>query len=193
MDKNRGAPLAGAGEAVLLTYDDPLAKAAVLDAAARGAGTRALYLDFDLMRAGHLASGTLRPADGVSEVRAGAGGLREAMAGAVSRASRGGCLVIVDSLNGLHRAGGAGSEMAVNASLMMLASAARQGGSGLAVACMARAEPGGGLVMVPMGRRVVGLAGARRARAVALPGGRAAVERAADGGQTALWEPLTSL
>lgn len=179
MDKNRGAPLAGPGEVVLVTYADPLAKAAVLDGAARRAES-ALYLDFDLMRAGHLASGALRPAAGVSEVQAGGAGAREAMAAAISRASRGGCLVIVDSLNGLHRAG---PEAAVNASMMMLASAARQGGSGLAVACMARAEPGGGLVMVPMGRRAVALAGARQARAVALPGGRASVERAP---QTAL-------
>jgi len=189
VDKNRGAPLAGAGEVVLVTYADPLAKAAVLDGAARRAGS-ALYLDFDLMRAGHLASGALRPAAGVGEVRAGAGGARGAMATAISRASRGGCLVIVDSLNGLHRAAGAGAEVAVNASVMMLASAARQGGSGLAVACMAREEPGGGLVMVPMGRRVVALAGAARARAVALPGGGAAAERLP---QTALWGPQTSL
>ncbi|MDD9842461.1 MAG: hypothetical protein OXU85_00980 [Thaumarchaeota archaeon] len=192
MDKNRGAPLAGAGEVTLVTYDDPLAKAAVLDGAARRAGAGALYLDFDLMRAGHLASGMLRPAAGVEEVSAGAGGVRAALAAAVSRASRGGCLVIVDSLNGLHRAAGAGAEIAVNASMMMLASAARQGGSGLAVACMARAEAGGGLVMVPMGRRVVDLAGARTARAVALPGGAAVAERAGEA-QTALWEPPTSL
>ena len=186
MDKNRGGLGARAGGVTLVMYDEPLAKAAVLGEAAGGAPGDVMYLDFDLMYSGHVASGMLARARRVEVVVPGRR-VGEAMAAAISRASLGDCLVVIDSLNGMHRACAEGETMAVNTSLMMLASAARQSGAEVIVACMARPDEGHGWALVPMGRRVVGLgAGASILRARAGADGAAGVEAVGAAAQTAL-------
>ncbi len=155
MDKNRGGIAVRAGEVAVLMYDEPLAKAAILGATVGEAGRDVLYVDFDLMYSGHVAAGMLGRARRVEAVCP-AGRVRETMATAISRASRGSCLVVIDSLNGMHRACAAHETMAVNSSLMMLASMARRSGASLVVACMARPDSAG-WALVPMGRRVTAL------------------------------------
>ena len=187
MDKNRGEVsagdkvLVGEGEAALVICADPLAKAAFLDAALAGARSGAVYVDFDLMYSGHVASGLLPGRGGVEIIAPERGGVREAVGEAIARAAQDRMLVIVDSINGALRACG-GQEQAAWSALMMLASLARGGGSAVLMSCTAVLDPKGLWRLSPVGGRLEELGIATRL--YVRGGGRRVVVEALRGART---------
>ena len=147
-DKNSGAG-AGAGLPSGLSYvvcGEPLLKAEFLGRlAGRQGGT--VYIDLDMMYGGFLRAGAApAPPGGLVYIGAAEGeGVRRALGRAVAAVSSGGPrTVVIDTLNGMYdaAAGMPGGEARADASIMILAMAARHTSSRVVVACVA--EPGRG-------------------------------------------------
>ncbi len=154
MDKNYGDVVVGAGEVGLVIYAEPLAKAEFFERVISGARTDTVYVDFDLMYSGHVASGMLPGRDNVEVVVPGRDSVRKAVAGAILRASQGNCLVVIDSLNGMRRVCRGRDDAAANTALMMLASFARQSGASVLIACAAIRDSGSEWWLSPVGGRI---------------------------------------
>lgn len=144
--KNSG----GAGLPAGLSYvvcGDPLLKAEFLGGLAGQRGDT-VYIDLDMMYGGFLRAGVAPapPAGGLLRIAA-AGGeeTRRALGRAVSAVSTGGpATVIIDTLNGMYDAAGGASrgEAGADASVMILAMAARHTASRVVVACIAEQRGG---------------------------------------------------
>ena len=122
---------------------EPLLKAEFLDGLA-GRGGDTVYIDLDMMYGGFLRAGMAaapRRPGGLLHIRAaGEAEARGALGQAISAVSAGGAAtVVIDTLNGLHEAGGgaSGSERRAEAAIMLLAMAARHTSSRIVVACIA--------------------------------------------------------
>lgn len=157
MDKNRDDVMIGNGEVAFVICADPLAKAEFFDTAVSSARGDVIYVDFDLMYSGYVASGLVPERKGVNIVVPERKNVRRVITSAIERASQGGCLVVIDSLNGIYRICGRDDEMAVNSALMMLASFARQSGSSVLVSCTAVHDSEYGWSLSPVGGRLVNL------------------------------------
>ena len=129
---------------------DPLLKAEYLGGLAGQQGDT-VYIDLDMMYGGFLRAGMApaAPASG-GLLRIGAAGweeVRGALGRAVSAVSSGGpTTVVIDTLNGMYDAAGGTSrgEAGADASIMILAMAARHTSSRVVVACIAEQRGGGG-------------------------------------------------
>lgn len=125
---------------------EPLLKAEFLGRLA-GHGGDTVYIDLDMMYGGFLRAG-MAPAPPGGLLRIGASGgeeVRGALGRAVSAVSSGGPrTVVIDTLNGMYdaAAGMPNGEARADASIMILAMAARHTSSRVVVACVA--EPGRG-------------------------------------------------
>lgn len=147
----------GYGEVAFVFYAEPLAKAAFLDNTLSKVGCDSLYVDFDLMYSGHVASGILPRRKGVDIISPVKGGIKEAFASVIDRASQARHLVIIDSLNGLRRACTDSDLYAANSALMVLASLARQSGSSVLIPCAARQDAESEWWLSPVGGKITNL------------------------------------
>lgn len=149
-DKNSGGCEWSALPPAGLSYvvcGEPLLKAEFLDRlAGRRGGT--IYIDLDMMYGGFLRAGAAgawegadAPSGSLLHIRAaGEEGARSALGRAVSAVSSGGPrTVVIDTLNGMYDAAGGMSqgEACADASIMLLAMAARHTSSRIVVACIA--------------------------------------------------------
>lgn len=157
MDKNYGDIIVGAGEVGFVIYTDPLAKAEFFDGLVSGTRAHTVYVDFDLMYSGHVASGLLPMHDGVQIIVPEHGNARKAITEAIWRASEGRCLVVIDSLNGMRRACKDDDSSITNSALMMLASFARQSGSSVLISCAAIQDSESEWWLSPLGGRIANL------------------------------------
>lgn len=141
---------------------EPLLKAEFLGRLAGRDGNDTVYIDLDMMYGGFLRAGMApAPAGGLVHIGASRGEeVRGALGRAVSAVSSGGPrTVIIDTLNGMYdaAAGMPGGDARADASVMILAMAARHTSSRVVVACVA--EPGrgareGGWYLMPGRRRL---------------------------------------
>ena len=144
--KNSGGPGLPAGLSYVVC-GDPLLKAEYLGGLAGQQGDT-VYIDLDMMYGGFLRAGAA-PAPPRGLLRIGAAGgeeARRALGRAVSAVSSGGpATVVIDTLNGMYDAAGGSSrgEAGADASIMILAMAARHTSSRIVVACIAEQRGGG--------------------------------------------------
>ena len=158
------APVPPAGLSYVVC-GEPLLKAEFLDGLAGRCGNT-VYIDLDMMYGGFLRAGMAaatataalrRRPGGLLHIRAAGGDeARAALGRAVSAVSDGGeATVVIDTLNGLHEAGGgaSGGERQAEAAIMLLAMAARHTSSRIVVACIAERR-GREWRLLPGGRRL---------------------------------------
>lgn len=148
MDKNPARFEDGAN--VLLCHDAS-AKQWVAERIARLEGSRAHYLDLDMVHSGYLGAG-MAGDGGARVVCPRPGQVRAALAGAVEAAG-GGRTVVLDSLNGLCMESGPEPGMLAGSYVALLSMAARESGARAFVLAVAR-ESGGGWALRPGGARV---------------------------------------
>lgn len=163
MDKNPESVTAGelvwerlgGSVPLVVACSDPFHKAEFLEVLVRDTGGQVVFADLDCLYSGYVESGMVPRAENLTLVRPRKDGWEGEFAGLVSLASSKKSLVIVDSLNGMHRMfGGPDSARFVNSALMMLASLCSQAGSPVIVTAMAR-EREGAWVLSPGGKQLV--------------------------------------
>ena len=157
MDKNYGDVRVENGKIGFVICADPLAKSAFFDEVIASTQGNVIYVDFDLMYSGHVASDILAQHENVEIIIPAQHNVLKIMTKAITHTLQDDSLIIIDSLNGMHRTYKSKDGLAVNATLMMLASFARQSKSSVLISCTAVHDSEYGWSLSPIRRRIVKL------------------------------------
>lgn len=140
-----------------ILYSDPFLKAGFISKLMQDTKTDVLYLDFDLLYSGYLASGILPTPKNLDLFQPTFESWNETLTKVLDTLSLRKSIVIVDSLNGLYNIMNKRKEIGkhVIAYLMLLASNAQNTGSYVVVASMVRFKKEEGWVLLPTGNRII--------------------------------------
>ena len=167
MDKNSGNVPDGIWEGLaqgvpnVILCMDPFYKSEFLENLIGREKDEVIYVDLDLLYTGYVESGMLPRRDNVTVLRPERDSWNREISEVINTASASRCLVIVDSLNGIHGMhDDLESARFVNSCLMLLSSLARQAGSCVVIAAVARRR-NEAWVLTPSGKQVLRSSGTR--------------------------------
>ena len=140
-----------------ILYSDPFLKAGFISKLASETETNILYIDFDLLYSGYVASGALKSQKNITLYQPSEDTIDNILTEVLVKASMSKVLVIIDSINGLYNLLNYKKQVGktVASIIMLLASIIRHTNSSIVIASMARYKKEEGWVLSPTGKRLI--------------------------------------
>lgn len=140
-----------------ILYSDPFLKAAFTSKLIKDTSINVLYLDFDLLYSGYIASGTIPSQENLTLLQPAATTLGEKLTEILAKASISKSLIVVDSLNGFYNIINQKKDVGriVSSIIMLIASIARMTNSYVVMASMVRFKKEEGWILSPTGKRLI--------------------------------------
>lgn len=140
-----------------ILYSDPFLKAGFVSKLVSETETNILYIDFDLLYSGYVASGALKSQKSLTLYQPSEDTIDNILTEVLVKASMSKVLVIIDSINGLYNLLNYKKQVGktVASIIMLLASIVRHTNSSIVIASMARYKKEEGWVLSPTGKRLI--------------------------------------
>lgn len=139
-----------------ISFDDAVIKTYFFHRFASILRVPTIYLDFDLLYSGYVASGILQRDDNIEIVRTQPEHFKEAVLSTLEKISMQRHLVIFDSLNGLFtELDRKDSGRLINSVVMLLTSVGKHTNSVILIGSLSRFREGQGWVLSALGRRII--------------------------------------
>ena len=140
----------------LVVCSEPFYKAEFLIHLANSTDMPIIFVDLDFLYSGYVKSGMIEKKDNLTIIHPSKDSWSENLTSAISKASKGKFLIIIDSLNGVYNMfDDLDSVRFVNSSLMLLSSLGKQANSSVIITAMVRKKENKEWVLSPGGRQLV--------------------------------------
>jgi len=140
----------------IILCSEPFLKAEFLNKLISSTDYSIIFLDFDLLYSGYNISGMVQKNDRVEIYRPGKADWGKIFSEIAKKISNKKFLIIIDSFNGFYNVlNGKESGRFINASLMLLSSIGREGGSSVIITALTRKNDNGKWILSPGGRYVI--------------------------------------
>ena len=140
----------------IILYSEPFLKTEFLNELINSTNYSVIFLDFDLLYSGYIVSEMIQKNDRVEIYRPSKTDWKKIISEIAKRISNEKFLIVIDSFNGFYNIfDEKESGRFINASLMLLSSIGRDGGSVVIITAMARKNNSGEWILSPGGRHII--------------------------------------